>query len=189
MKSSTKFLAVAAAAAGLALATAAIGQPGYGAGMGMGPGMGMGAGMGPGHGMGAGMGPGVGMGGRMGGGPGMMGPGGFDMAAASAGRLAAFKAQLKIAPDQESPWKAYESTMTQQAAAMQKQRDEFHAQWQNAKPGEATADMNAHRQAMSTLHQSHWEAQRKAMQDLYAVLTPEQQSLVTGGWGGGPRRR
>ena len=32
------------------------------------------------------------------------------------------------------------------------------------------------------------EAQRKAMQDLYAVLTPEQQSLVTGGWGGGRRR-
>lgn len=181
MKSSTKFLAVAAAATGLALATAAMGQPGYGAGMGMGPGMGQG------YGMGAGMGPGHGMGGGMG--PGMMGPGGFDMAAASAGRLAAFKAQLKIAPDQESAWKAYESTMTQQAAAMQKQRDEFHAQWQNAKPGEATADMNAHRQAMSALHQSHWEARRKAMQDLYAVLTPEQQSLVTGGWGGGPRRR
>lgn len=181
---------MAAAAAGLALATAAMGQPGYGPGMGMGPGMGPGYGMGQGYGMGPGhgMGPGMGMGGRMGGGPGMMGPGGFDMAAASAGRLAAFKAQLKITPDQESAWKAYESTMTQQAAAMQKQRDQFHAQWQNTKPGEAAPDMAAHRQAMFALRQSNWEAQRKAMQDLYAVLTPEQQSLVTGGWGGGRRR-
>jgi Spy/CpxP family protein refolding chaperone len=146
--------------------------------------------MGPG---GPGAGPGWGHMGRMGGiggGPGMMGGGpGFDMGAAAAGRLAAFKAQLKITPDQETAWKAYETTVTQQAQSMQQLRDQFHAQWQNAKPGQAAPDFAAQRQAMFAQRQANWETQRKAMQDLYAVLTPEQQSLVTGGWGGGPRRR
>lgn len=193
MKSSIQFLAVAVVATGLAIATAASGQPGYG------PGYGMGPGMGPGYGMGGGMGPGgPGMGGgwgRMGGGPGMMGGGpgwgggGYDMAAAAAGRLATFKAQMKITPDQEAAWKAYEGVVTQQATAMQQLRDQFHAQWQNTKPGQAAPDVAAHRQAMFAQRQSNWEAQRKAMQDLYAVLTPEQQSLVTGGWGGGRGRR
>jgi periplasmic protein CpxP/Spy len=207
MKTSTKFFAAIAAAGVLALAgAAAFGQPGGGPGPG--PGFGPGGG-GPGWGMmGGGRGPGGGpgmMGGGggwgPGGGPGMMGgrggwgPGGgpgmgngYDMGAAAAGRLAAFKVQLKITSAQEPAWKAYETVVTQQAQAMEKLRDQFHAQWQNAKPGEAAPDFAAQRQAMFAQRQANWEAQHKAMQDLYAVLTPEQQSLVTGGWGGGRRR-
>lgn len=201
MKRSSKMFAAVAAAATLAFAGIAFGQPGAGPNFGPGTGPGYGMGMGPGFGMGPGhgMGPGGGMGpgwgpmggpGHMGGSLGMMGPyGGFDMNAAAAGRLAALKAQLKVTPAQEPAWKAYENTVTQQAAAMQQLRDQFHAQWQNAKPGEAAPDVAAHRQAMFQLRQSSWQAQSKAMQDLYAVLTPEQQALVSGGWGGGPRRR
>ncbi|MEJ8836907.1 Spy/CpxP family protein refolding chaperone [Ramlibacter sp. AN1133] len=193
MKTTTKILAAVTATAALALAGAAFGHPGFGPGggpgFGMGPGMmgGYGPGMmGGGPGMMGGYGPGM-MGGgpgTMGGyGPGMMGFGGADMGAATASRLAALKSQLKITPAQESAWKAYESTVTQQATAMQALRDKFHAQWQNAKPGEAAPDMAAHRQEMFAARESAWQAQEKARTDLFAALTPEQQALAGGGWG------
>ena len=209
MKTTTKIIAAVAAAAALALAGGVFAQPGYGPGfgMGMGPGWGgMGPGwghMGPGgYGMGGwgGMGPGMGgrggmgpgMGGRGGMGPGgfgMMGFGGFDMTQAAASQLAAVKLQLKITPAQEGAWKTYESTVTEQAKAMQALRDQFHSKWQNLKPGEAAPDMTAQHQAMFGLQQSGWQAQNKALKDLYAVLTPEQQAAM-GGWGprGLPRR-
>jgi Spy/CpxP family protein refolding chaperone len=208
VKTTTKIIAAVAATAALALAGAVSAQPGAGPAFGMGPGWG---GMGPGNGMGpgwGGMGPGNGMGpgwggmgpggghmggwgGRMGGGSfGMMGLGGFDMNAAAAGRLAALKTQLKITAAQDSAWKAYETAVTQQASAMQAMRDQFHAQWQNAKPGEAGPDIAAQHQAMAALRQSGWEAQAKASKELYAALTPEQQAFMNGGWGprGLPRR-
>jgi len=198
MKTTSKIIAVVATTAALALATAVSAQPGFGPGFG-GPG---GSGMGPGWGrMGGwgGMGPGAmgpgwgGMGpgaGHMGGGFGMMGFGGFDMNAAAAGRLAAFKSQLKITPAQESAWKAYESAVTEQAKAMQTARDQFRSKWQNLKPGESAPDMTAQHQAMFALQQSGWEAQNKALKDLNAVLTTEQQAFAGGGWGprGMPRR-
>jgi hypothetical protein len=198
MKTTSKIIAVVATTAALALATAVSAQPGFGPGFG-GPG---GSGMGPGWGrMGGwgGMGPGAmgpgwgGMGpgaGHMGGGFGMMGFGGFDMSAAAAGRLAAFKSQLKITPAQESAWKAYESAVTEQAKAMQTARDQFRSKWQNLKPGEAAPDMTAQHQAMFALQQSGWEAQNKALKDLNAVLTTEQQAFAGGGRGprGMPRR-
>ena len=201
MKTTTKIIAAAAAVAAFALAGAVSAQPGYGPGFGMGPGAGPGwghmggwggMGMGGWGGMGRG-GPGwSGMGGPgMGGmGPGMMGFGGFDMSQAAAGRLAAFKAQLKITPAQEPAWKAYESAVGEQAKAMQTMRDQFHAQWQNAKPGQAAPDMTAQHRAMFELRQSGWQAQQKALQDLQAVLTPEQVAAMGGGWGprGQPRR-
>jgi Spy/CpxP family protein refolding chaperone len=182
VKTTTKIIAAVAATAALALAGAVSAQPGAGPGFGMGLGWG---GMGPGGGhMG-------GWGGRMGGGSfGMMGLGGFDMNAAAAGRLAALKTQLKITAAQDSAWKAYETAVTQQASAMQAMRDQFHAQWQNAKPGEAGPDIAAQHQAMAALRQSGWEAQAKASKELYAALTPEQQAFMNGGWGprGLPRR-
>jgi Spy/CpxP family protein refolding chaperone len=199
MKTTTKIIAALAAAAAVALAGVVSAQPGYGPGFGMGPGSGMGPGFGGGPGWG-GMGPGrMGSGwGHMGGwdggmgagGFGMMGFGGFDPSAAAAGWLAALKAQLKIAPAQEGAWKTYETVVTQQASAIQAARDQFHAQWQSAKPGEAAPDMAAQHQAMLALRQSSREAQAKASKDLYAVLTPEQQALMNGGWGprGLPRR-
>lgn len=199
MKTTTKIVAALAAAAALALAGAVSAQPGYGPGFGGGPGFGagpgwggMGPGMGPG-GWGGGMGPGHmgGWGGGMGrGGFGMMGPAGFDMSATAAARLAALKSQLKITATQESAWKAYESAMTQQAQSMQALRDQFQAQWQNAKPGDAAPDVAAHRQAMLAQRESNRQAQGKAIKDLYAALTPEQVAIMNGGWGprGGFRR-
>lgn len=200
MKTTTKIIAAGAAAAALALAGAVFAQPGPGFGMGpgwggMGPGWG-GMGGGWGHmggwgGMGPGWGPmGGGRGGMGPGGYGMMGFGGFDMTAAAAGRLAALKAQLKITPPQESAWKAYESATTEQAKAMQALREQYQAKWQNLKPGDAAPDMTAQHQAMFALRQSAWETQNKALKDLLAVLTPEQQAVVGGGWGprGLPRR-
>ncbi len=73
---------------------------------------------------------------------------------------------------------------------MQTLRDEFHSKWQNLKPGEAGPDMTAQHQAMFALQQSGWQAQNKALKDLNAVLTPEQQAFAGGGWGprGMPRR-
>jgi uncharacterized protein YaiE (UPF0345 family) len=197
MKTTTRIVAAVAATAALALAGAVLAQPGYGPGFGMGPGAG---GMGPGFGAGpgwGGMGPGAmgphmgGWGGGMGrGGFGMMGPGGFDMSAAAAGRLAALKAQLKITAAQEPAWKTYEAAVTQQATAMQAMRDQFHAQWQNAKPGEARPDVAAQQQAMLAQRESNQQAQGKAIKDLYAALTPEQVAIMNGGWGprGLPRR-
>lgn len=199
MKTTTKIIAAAAAAAALALAGAVSAQPGPGYGGGPGWGMGPGwGGMGPGWGhMGGwgGMGPGRG---RMGGwGPmgqggfgmmGMMGFGGYDMSAAAAGQLAALKAQLKITSAQEPAWKAYESSVTKQAGAMQALRDQFHSQWRNAKPGDPPPDMAAQHQSMLSLRQSGREAQGKAYQELWAGLSPEQQALMGPGWGrGGPR--
>jgi hypothetical protein len=194
MKTSIRILAAAAATtAALVIAGAAFGHPGFGpgfgpgAGMGPGIGMGMGPGMGmmgggPGMGMDPGMGRGPGMGLGMMGGPGMGPFGGADMSAAAATRLAAMKSQLKITPAQEGAWKAYESTVTQQATAMQALRDKFHAQWQNVKPGEATPDVTALRDEMFKQRQSAWEAQEKARTELFAALTPEQQALAGGGW-------
>jgi protein CpxP len=203
MKTITKIAAALAATAALALAGGALAQSGFG----MGPGWAMGPGAGPGWGMGAGAGGGFGGGpgwgmrhGMMGGfGPGFgmrgMGPGagGYDMAANAAGHLAALKTQLKITPAQESAWKAYESAVTQQAAAMQKARDQLHAQWQDGKPDAAAPDFAAQHQAMATLREQSWQARHKAMQDLYAALTPQQQALVGQGPGwigprGQPRR-
>jgi Spy/CpxP family protein refolding chaperone len=205
MKTITKITTALAATAALALAGGALAQSGVGPGPGFGMGWGMGhgwAGMGPGAGPGFGGGPGWGMGhGMMGGGfgPGSgmrgmgRGAGGYDMAANAAGHLAALKTQLKITPAQEGAWKAYESTITQQAAAMQKARDQFHAQWQDGKSGAAAPDFAAQHQAMSTLREQNWQARNKAVQDLYAALTPEQQALVGQGPGwmgprGQPRR-
>jgi periplasmic protein CpxP/Spy len=191
----TRIIAAAAATAALALAGGVWAQPGYGPGFGMGPGFGpgpdgggMGAGwggMGPGWGHMGGWGGGIGRGGW-----GMMGPVGFDMSAVAAGRLAALKTQLKITPAQEPAWKAYETVVAQQAQAMQAMRDQFHAQWQNAKPGEAVPDMAAQHEAMLAQRQSNQQAQGKAIKDLYAALTPEQVAIMNGGWGprGGARR-
>lgn len=181
MKRSTRIIAAIAAATALAGAGVVAAHPGFGmGGWGMGPGMyGMGPGMG-GWGMGGGMrgmGPGMGPGYGMGAGPRGVGPG-IDMAAATAGHLAALKSQLKIAPAQESAWKAYEGVMTQQSAAMQALHDKFQSQWQNAQPGATSPEWAAQREAMFAQRESSWKAQSAALKDLYAVLTPEQRAIA-----------
>ena len=42
---------------------------------------------------------------------------------------------------------------------------------------------------MQAVRESAWKAQEKARADLDAVLTPEQQALVGGGWGPRAQRR
>ena len=177
MKRSTKIIAAIAATAALGLAGLVSAHPGFG--MGPGYGMGPGFGMGPGMGMGMGMGPGFGMG------PGMRGAGpGFDMAAATAGHLAALKTQMKITPAQEAAWQTYEGVTTQQSAAMQALRDQFLSQWQGTQPGATPPDMAAHRQAMIAQRESGWKAQSAALKDLYAALTPEQRAIAERSVGG-----
>jgi Spy/CpxP family protein refolding chaperone len=174
MKSTTKIIAAAAATVSLAVAGAVYAHPG----MGMGPGMGWG-GMGPGMGMGQGMGMGPGMGMRgMGPGAGASAGAGFDMAAAATARAAQLKSQLKITPEQEQAWQAYETLVAQQAASMQAMRDQFHAQVQDAQPGAAPPDFAAHRQSMIALRETHQTTHSAALKDLYAVLTPEQRTIA-----------
>jgi hypothetical protein len=171
MKRSTRIIAAIAATAALGIAGIVSAQPGFG----MGPAYGMGMGAGPcvGMGMGMGMSPGRGMG------PGSWGGGsGFDATAAVAGHLAALRTQLKITPGQEGAWKAYEKVMTEQASAMQAERDQFLAQWHNTQPGATPPDMAAHYQAMSSLRESAWKAQNAARQELFAALTPEQRAMI-----------
>ena len=143
----------------------------------------MGPGMGHGWGMGAGMGPGAG---HMG--YGMRGwMGGADMEAVAAGRAAELKVLLKIAPAQETAWKAYETALRQQATTMQALRTQMHAQMQNQAPG--NTEWTAQRDAMIKQHDASWAANTAALKDLYAVLTPEQRVLADRGpMGiGGPR--
>ena len=139
------------------------------------------------HGLG-GMGPGTGHGSRhgtwgpgMGGGSGHgpPGPAGHDMAAAAASRAAHLKTQLKITRGTgRRPGRPMRSLVTQQAAAMQAMRDQFHAQVQNAQPGARRTDIAAQRQSMIALREANQAAHSAALKDLYAVLTPEQQTIA-----------
>jgi Spy/CpxP family protein refolding chaperone len=185
MKSTTKIIIAAAATVSLAVAGAVYAHPG----MGMGPGMAGSQGMGPGMGMGDGMGMGPGMGMRgMGPGAGAGAGSHFDMAAAATARAAQLKSQLKITPEQEQAWKAYETLVAQQAASMQAMRDQFHAQVQNAQPGAGATDFAAHRQSMIALREANQAAHGAALNDLYAVLTPEQRAIANRNLSWGPQR-
>jgi hypothetical protein len=160
------------AAAGLAAASAGVyaDPPG-----GFGPGAGgcaFGAGM-----AGGGYGPGMTGGGPRGG----FGPG----AAAGAGpveradaRLAYLKNELKITAEQESAWDAYATQVKAQAATMAA----FHAQ------GPSTAQSAAERieqhAARMKLRAEQAQKLSAAVKDLYAVLTPEQQTIANQHFGG-----
>jgi hypothetical protein len=149
MKHTYKTIAGVAAVLSLALAATVYAHPGGGMGPGWGPAMGMGAGMGP-------------------------GMGAVDMRAAAAARTAQLKSELKITTAQEAAWKAYESAVTKQAAAMQS----FRAQMQNAQPGTSAPDRAAQREAMFRQHEAGLQAHTAALKDLYAALTPEQRAIA-----------
>lgn len=165
MKRTYKTIAGVAAVLSLALAATVYAHPGGG----WGPGYGMGPGMGPGYGMGMGMGPGMGPGYGMGRG---MGP--ADMTAAASARTTQLKAELKITSAQETAWKAYETAVAQQAAAMQALR----TQMQNTLPGASAPDWAAQREAMFKQRQAGLQAHTAAVKELYAVLTPEQRAIA-----------
>jgi len=172
MKTTTQLAAVSLAVLGFALAGAVSAHPGYG----MGPGAGMGPGTGAGPCMGAGPGAGPGMG--MGMGPGMhgRGPGAADAAAVGA-RFDALKAEIKITAAQEAAWQAYVTVVQQQVEQRQALRTQMQAQMHDPQAA-ATVDRAAHYEAMSKVRETHLAARQAALNDLFAVLSPEQKALA-----------
>lgn len=106
-----------------------------------------------------------GHGGMWAGGPGFM----------SEQNLASLKTQLAITPGQETAWKAFSAKVSEQASLMQS----AHEQHGNSAGTETTpqARMALHIGLM-TQHLAGMQAVSGAMQDLYAVLTPEQRSTA-----------
>jgi len=142
----------------------AMGHGGWGAHMGFGPGMRGGyhrGGMGPGM-MGYGGGP------RGGFGPGAAG--GWGGPANIDARLAAMKAELKITTAQEPAWGAYEKQARQQAATMQSHFAQADAQ--------SAPERLKQRADFAKQRAANIEAMSGAVENLYAVLTPEQQSVA-----------
>ena len=112
------------------------------------------------------------------------GPGMRGGAANVAERLAARKAELKITAEQEAQWNAFVAAVTEQATAMQAQRESM---W-NLPRGERFAQ----REAMRSQHLEQHKGVDAAFEQLYAVLTPEQKVLfeqqgcgLGGGYGRG----
>lgn len=174
MKRAMKLAIGLGAAASLGLAAAAFAHPGYGpgAGWGGGPGYGMGGG---GMGMGMGMGPGM-----RGGGYGMGGYGmGFN---GIEDRLAAQKSALKITPAQEKAWEEYAGIAKKQSEVMLAHREAMH----NAAPANAVERQDLHATFMKQ-RVEQMEAMNGAFKKLYAVLTPEQRTVLDQRAGFGPR--
>lgn len=180
MKTTTQLAAVSLAVLSFALAGAVSAHPGYG--MGAGAGMGPGAGAGPCMGAGPATGPGMGMG--MG--PGMVGRG--PDAATVGARFDALKAEIKITAAQEAAWQAYVTVVQQQAEQRQALRTQMQAQMQDPQAA-ATVDRAAQYEAMSKLRETHLAARQAALNDLVAVLTPEQKAVAEQRLAAGPGHR
>ena len=160
------------AAASLGLAAAAFAHPGYGpgAGWGGGPGYGMGGGMGMGYGMGPGM-------------RGGYGPGGYGMGfQGSEDGLAAQKSALKITAAQEKAWEEYASVAKKHFDARLAHREAMY----NAAPANA-AERQELQAAFMKQRVEQMEAMNGAFKKLYAVLTPEQRTVLDQRAGFGPR--
>lgn len=171
MKRAMKLAVGLGAAASLGLAAAAFAHPGYGMGGGPGYGMGGGGGMGMGMGMGPGMrGGGYGMGGYG------MGYGGVE------DRLAAQKSALKITPAQEKAWEEYAGVAKKQSDVMLAHREAMF----NAAPANAVERQDLHATFMKQ-RVEQMEAMSGAFKKLYAVLTPEQRTVLEQRAGFGPR--
>jgi Spy/CpxP family protein refolding chaperone len=116
-------------------------------------------------------GPGMMHGPRMMGGPGMgmmAGPGMMGTAADMAKRLDEVKGELGITSAQEDAWNAYQQAMVTQSALMNAHR---HTMWNGSTPPSVGQRTAMHQQGAATMQQ-----RLKATQDLYHVLTPEQQT-------------
>ncbi|HZN24159.1 MAG TPA: Spy/CpxP family protein refolding chaperone [Burkholderiales bacterium] len=185
MRITHRLLIAAAAAAVMAASAGAYAQafgpcggPGFGSGHGAGYGPGFGPGMG-GPRAGYGPGPGAAWGGPRGAGP-AAGP-----VANSELRLAYLKNELKLTAGQDAAWSAYESAVKAQAASMLAHRNAMF-----------TADQTTDRAALHAAHlnqrAAELEALSTALNNLYAVLTPEQKTIAEANMGGrffamGPR--
>src|SRR3970282_427115 len=191
MKKTRKLLAGMLAAAGIAGAVAiAYADPpgGFGPGMMSGYGPGEGGGYGPGYGMGPGMmGPGMMGPGMMGGGMmgGDWGPrGGFGPGTAAGpvaheeARLAFLKSEFKIAGAQEPAWEAYAKQAKAQARTMETFRT------QPAAIAQSAPERLKQRAEFAKQRAEQLTAGSAALQDLYAVLTPEQKAIADRYFGG-----
>jgi Spy/CpxP family protein refolding chaperone len=154
----------AIAAAALAMMAGAYAQPFGGMGPEMGPGMGMGfsggMGMGPGHGW----------------------RGAADHDAMVDARLAYMKSTLKITAAQEQAWNGFAAASKAQAAGMDAWREKMWAS------GVAAPDRMALRAEAMQQHAAGLATTSKAFATLYAVLTPEQRTLLDEGVGMAGRR-
>jgi len=175
MKRITKIAIGVGAALTFGLAASVSAQPyGYGPGYGMGQGPGYGPGYGPGAGMGPGMGRGMGHMGGMGPMGYGMGPRGFGNPSAMAdARIAYMKSELKITSAQESAWKKFADQAKQRADAMQALRTEA----QGSPQATAPERLDLRNQIMNK-RLAQMEKSAAAFKDLYAVLSPEQKTLV-----------
>jgi len=170
MKTSTRIIAISAAAVALGMGGLAFAHQGQG---------GMDC-------MGSGMGQGMG---KHGGGPG--GPGGMrgaGNAADLATRLAAVKTELVITAAQEPAWQKFEGTARQQAEARQAMHSAMQARMQDPKAA-AGVDHTAQCESMMKHRDSQQAEREAARQALYAVLTPEQKTIADQRLGAGPGHR
>lgn len=127
----------------------------------------------------------------MGPGAGRGGPGGWsNPAAAVEGHLAALKVELKVTPDQDAAWQAFTAKARQQAEGMIARRTAMTGQAAGAT--QSAPERLARRTDFMKSAAANMETMSTAVQDLYAVLTPEQKAiadrqLVRGPMGGGGR--
>jgi hypothetical protein len=128
--------------------------------------------------------------GMMGGGPGMgCGAWGAKSAATVDARLAAFKTELKISPEQEAAWQAYAAKAKEQAERVQAMRA--------SRPGATMsgADRLAFRSQMMKQRATELEELSGLARTLEATLSAEQRAVFDrcpgpmGGRGGGMRGR
>ena len=169
MKRITK-IAIAAGAAlslGLAAATVSASPFGYGPGWHMG-GWGPGAGYAMGPGMMGGYGPGYGMG------PQAMFGGYYGNTDEN---LAALKSQLGITDKQESAWQDFANSAKERSAKRQ-------AQFEKLRQAGSREEFFAQQQKFFEQRQADFEANSKALDKLYAALTPEQKQLADQSFGG-----
>lgn len=123
-------------------------------------------------------------------GPGMMGQGGgprggYGPGAAGAGqteradtRLAYLKNELKITAEQESAWEAYATQVKARAATMAA----FHAQ--RPSTAQSAAERIEQHASRMKLRAEQAQAMSTAVKELFAVLTPEQQTIANQHFGG-----
>lgn len=169
MKTSTRIIAITAAAfalgsGGLAFARQGQGDAGcMGAAMGQGTGQGMG---------------------KHQGGPG--GKHGAGNPAEVASRLAAAKTALAITAAQEPAWQTFEGVARQHAETRQAMRSTMQGTMQGQA---ASADHAAQREVMMKQREGRRAESEAARQALYAVLTPEQKAIADKQLGAGPGHR
>jgi Spy/CpxP family protein refolding chaperone len=106
--------------------------------------------------------------GMHGSGGGMHGPQGYGGTGMVDTHLIAIKSELKLTDNQTKTWEAFEKSVRNQVQTMHEGRTAMHAGGQN--PDAHIAFMEQRLEGM--------KAVQKARTDLYAVLTPEQKSVI-----------